>query len=56
MEQQLIKKITGGLFGMKMGTKEPKEVAVLLNKLKPINPYMHEELFDKYKNLVVKTN
>ena len=56
MEQQLIKKITGGLFGMKMGTKEPREVAVLLNKLKPLNPMMHEELFDKYKNLVVKTN
>jgi hypothetical protein len=56
MEQQLIKKITGGLFGMKMGTKEPREVAVLLNKLKPINPMMHEELFDKYKNLVVKIN
>ena len=56
MEQQLIKKITGGLFGMKMGTKEPREVAVLLNKLKPINPMMYEDLFDKYKNLVVKTN
>lgn len=56
MEQQLIKKITGGLFGMKMGTKEPKEVAVLLNKLKPINPYMYEEMFNKYKDLVVKTN
>jgi hypothetical protein len=56
MEQQLIKKITGGLFGMKMGTKEPKEVAVLLNKLKPINPYMYEEMFNKYKDLVIKTN
>jgi hypothetical protein len=56
MEQQLIKKITGGLFGMKMGTKEPREVAVLLNKLKPINPYMYEEMFNKYKDLVVKTN
>jgi hypothetical protein len=29
---------------------------VLLNKLKPINQMMYEELFDKYKNLVVKTN
>jgi hypothetical protein len=56
MEQQLIKRITGGLFGMKMGTKEPKEVAVLLNKLKPINPMMYEELFNKYKDLVVKIN
>ena len=56
MEQQLIKKITGGLFGMKIGTKEPREVAVLLNKLKPINPMMYEDLFNKYKDLVVKTN
>jgi hypothetical protein len=56
MEQQLIKKITGGLFGIKMGTKEPKEVAVLLNKLKPINPMMYEDLFNKYKDLVVKTS
>jgi hypothetical protein len=56
MEQQLIKKITGGLFGMKIGTKEPKEVAVLLNKLKPLNPMMYEDLFDKYKNLVIKMN
>ena len=56
MEQQLIKKITGGLFGMKIGTKGPKEVAVLLNKLKPINPMMYEDLFNKYKDLVIKTN
>ena len=56
MEQQLIKKITGGLFGMKIGTKEPREVAVLLNKLKPINPMMYEDLFNKYKDLVIKIN
>ena len=54
MEQQLIKKITGGLMGIKLGTKEPKEVAVLLNKLKLINVMMYEEFFEKYKNLVVK--
>ena len=54
MEQQLIKKITGGLMGIKLGTKEPKEVAVLLNKLKSINVMMYEEFFEKYKNLVVK--
>ena len=54
MEQQLIKKITGGLMGIKLGTKEPKEVAVLLNKLKSINVMMYEEFFEKYKNLVVE--
>jgi hypothetical protein len=54
MEQQLIKKITGGLMGMKNGTKEPKDIAVLLNKLKPINPGMYDDFFEKYKNIVVK--
>jgi hypothetical protein len=54
MEQQLIKKITGGLMGIRLGTKEPKDVATLLNKLKPINPGMYEEFFEKYKNLVIK--
>jgi hypothetical protein len=54
MEQQLIKKITGGLMGIKLGTKEPKDIAILLNKLKPINPGMYEEFFEKYKNLVVQ--
>jgi hypothetical protein len=54
MEQQLIKKITGGLFGIKIGTKEPKDVAALLNKLKSINPGMYEEFFEKYKQLMVK--
>lgn len=54
MEQQLIKKITGGLFGIKIGTKEPKDVAALLNKLKPINPGMYEEFFEKYKQLTIK--
>jgi hypothetical protein len=53
MEQQLIKKITGGLFGIKIGTKSPKEVAVLLNKLKPINPGMYEDFLEKYKKLIV---
>jgi hypothetical protein len=53
MEQQLIKKITSGLFGIKIGTKSPQDVAKLLNKLKPINLGMYEDLLDKYKKLVV---
>ena len=54
MEELIIKKIIGGLMGMKNKTKEPKEVAMWLNKLKPINPGMYEDYFNKYKLLVRK--
>lgn len=49
MEEILIKKIKGGMLGIKNNTKEPKEVAVLLNKLKTINKPMYEELLNDYK-------
>ena len=49
MEEQLIKKIKGGMMGMKMKTKQPQEVAVLLNKLKNVNKFMYEELLNDYK-------
>jgi hypothetical protein len=49
MEEILIKKIKGGMLGIKNNTKEPKEVAVLLNKLKEINKPMYEELLNDYK-------
>lgn len=49
MEQELIKKIKGGMFGIKNGTKEPKEIAPLLNKLKTLNLPMYEELLKEYK-------
>jgi hypothetical protein len=49
MEEMLIKKIKGGMLGIKNNTKEPKEVAVLLNKLKTINKPMYEELLNDYK-------
>lgn len=49
MEEILIKKITGGISGMRKKTKEPKEVAVLLNKLKELNKPMYEELLNDYK-------
>ena len=41
-------------MGIKLGIKEPKDIAVLLNKLKPNNPGMYEEIFEQYKNLVVQ--
>jgi len=53
MNDILIKKIQSGIFGIKLGTKEPKEIASLLNRLKPINIAMYEELLAQYK-LVIK--
>jgi hypothetical protein len=54
MEDILIRKIKGGLLGMKQKTKEPKEVAKLLNKLKAINEGMYQDLLNDYKQ-VMKT-
>lgn len=52
MEEQLIRKIKGGIMGIKNGTKQPNEVGPLLNKLKPMNIGMYEELFNDYKAIV----
>jgi hypothetical protein len=52
MEQILIRKIKGGIFGIKTGTKTPEQIASLLNKLKQINPGMYEELFLDYKKII----
>ena len=49
MEELILKKIKGGLLGMRNGTKEPKEVAVWLNKLKTLNPHMYSDYFNDYK-------
>lgn len=52
MEDQIIRKIKGGLMGMRNGTKLPTDVAPWLNKLLPLNVGMYEELFKEYKTLV----
>lgn len=49
MEEIIIKKVRGGIMGIKNGTKQPNEVAPWLNKLKPLNPGMYDELFNNYK-------
>ena len=49
MENELIRKIKGGIFGIKQGTKEPKDVAGNLNKLKAINEGQYEDLLKDYK-------
>ena len=48
MQEVLIKKITGGIMGIKNGTKQPSDVAPLLNKLKNINEGLYEDYLKKY--------
>jgi len=55
MEEQLIRKIKGGIMGIKNGTKTPGEVGPLLNQLKGRNVGMYEELFNDYKAVVLAT-
>lgn len=54
MEAQLIKKIKGGIFGIKNGTKQPSEIAKYLNMLKDINKPMYEELLNDYKAAIAQ--
>jgi hypothetical protein len=56
IEDLYIKKIEGGIRSVTNGSKTPKdsEVAVYLNKLKPINEGMYEDLLGKYKTAVEK--
>lgn len=54
IEDLYIKKIEGGIRAVTNGTKTPKdsECAVYLNKLKPMNLGMYEDLLEKYKTAV----
>lgn len=58
-ESDLIKKIKGGIIGIKNKTKTPAEakLGVLFNALKPINLGQYDELMSEYKNAleIIKT-
>ena len=54
MEDLLIRKIKGGINGIKNGTKEATEIAPLLNRLKSVNEGMYDELLQEYKNALEK--
>ena len=51
-EQKLIRRVTGGILGIKLGTKTPKDVLRDLNALQEYNPFMYEELYYKYMDAV----
>jgi hypothetical protein len=54
MEDLLIRKIKGGINGIKYGTKEATEIAPLLNRLKGVNEGMYDELLQEYKKALEK--
>jgi hypothetical protein len=53
-EEIYISRIQGGIRGIRMGTKTPEtaQVGKWLNKLKPLNDGMHDELFEKYQRCI----
>jgi hypothetical protein len=53
MEDQLIRKIKGGIFAIKNGTKTPQtaNLGIFFNKLKEINKPMYDELMNNYKSI-----
>jgi hypothetical protein len=54
MEDLLIRKVKGGINGIKNGTKEATEVTPLLNRLKGVNEGMYDELLEEYKKALAK--
>lgn len=56
MNEMLHMKTLKALEGLKNGTETPQNVMVWLNRLKPVNPFLYEDYFEWYKQLVPKTN
>lgn len=60
MEDQYIKMVRNAIRSIKFGTKKPDEVGSIvstnLNKLKPLNIGMFEELMNDYKAVVKAHN
>lgn len=56
MEQLYIKRIENGLRGLRLGTKtqENCQCGKYLNKLKPLNQGMYDELLEKYQKQLKK--
>jgi hypothetical protein len=54
MEDLCIKKIEGGIRGIRLGNKNPTDVRVglFLDKLKKLNEGMYEDYLEKYKNVM----
>lgn len=53
-EENLIRKITGGIGAIKRKEKTPAEAGLgtALNQLKTLNPGQHSDLMEKYKEAI----
>lgn len=53
-EEIYISRVESGIRSIKLGTKTPNEaqVGLWLNKLKPLNDGMYDDLMDKYKRIM----
>ena len=53
-EEIYIQKVEAGIRSIKMGSKTPNDaqVGMWLNKLKPLNIGMYDDLLEKYKNIM----
>ena len=48
MEDMLVRKIRGGLMGMRQGTKAPVEVWKSISRLKDLNPPLGDDYESEY--------
>lgn len=55
MEDQLIKRIKGGIFAIKTKQKTPEDagLGILFSRLKEINKPMYDELMNDYKATLI---
>lgn len=58
IEELYVKHIECGTRAIKLGTKEPNEANVgkYLNKLKPLNDGLYEDLMNRYKKVIDEYN
>lgn len=57
-EELYISKIENGIRGIRMGTKNPYKLKLLVwfNKLEPLNDGLHKDLLEKYKSVLKNYN
>jgi hypothetical protein len=53
-EELYIEKIENGIRAIKMRTKSPEQVDIAsqFRRLKPVNPYLYEDLLNKYHQVI----
>lgn len=54
MTEILVRKVIGGINGLKAGTKSKLEVEALLARLEDANPGMYDEYYKKYQRTLAE--